>query len=333
MEIFFNSQNWVESIVGLFILGLFVTVFFHFTHGSGKYIFALFSFFCIFLFIINPLISFFTVFVAGLSIILRQRLQYKGKKKYQKAVAKFEGGGIRRGLTPPEIGAVLGIPFHRILMLVIVGLLDKGFVTIGDELNLQIRVSDPMQTRTHSLNTGVRATLRRQGAQELQQVLFSFEEPFLELLEQEDGKIIAEIDFSFTVKPFFQCVSERIGGYNLNETRDYYKKMITKYSESENFASFSSIHNNQEIEWKLLRMFLDEENTVGLDEYPRWLFNAKDPSEKKLSNKTLIDWIVRFEEAIKSRFSQEDFKNNLGKVMNGNASEVLKEIIHVTYHV
>jgi hypothetical protein len=333
MEIFFNNQNWVQILVGLFIWSLFAIVFFHFTHGSGKYIFVLFSVFYIVLFIINPLVSFFTALVAGLSLIFRQRLQSKSKKKYHKAIARFEGGGIRRGLTPPEIGVVLGIPFHRILTLVIVGLLDKGFISIGDERNLQIRVTDSMQTRTHSLNTEVRSSLRRQGAQELQQVLFPFEEPFLELLEQEDGKGIAEIDFSVTVKPFFQSVSERVGGYNLGETRDYYIKTVSKYSEGENFASFSGTRDHRDIEWKLLRVYLDDEYTLDRNEFPNWIFDAKDLSEKKLSNKALTDWVISLEEAIKSGLSPEDFKINLGKMVNENSLEILKEIIHATYHV
>jgi hypothetical protein len=333
MAIFFNNLNWIEILVGLFIWGLFATVFFHFTHGSGKYIFVSFSFFYIFLFIINPLISFFTALVAGVLLILQQRLQSKSKKKYQKAVAKFEGGGIRRGLTPPEIGAVLGIPFHRILTLVIVGLLDKRFVIIGDEHYLQIRVSDSMQTRSHSLNTEVRAALRRNSAQKLRQVLFPFEEPFLELLEQEDGKIVAEIDFSFTVKPFFQSVSDRVSGYDLNETRDYYIKMVLKYSEDGNSAGFSGIHDYREMEWKLLRLCLDDEYEVGLYELPGWFIAAEESSEKNLSNKDFTDWVIGLEEAIKSGLSQEDFKINLDKMVNENSSEILKEIIHVTYHI
>jgi hypothetical protein len=190
-----------------------------------------------------------------------------------------------------------------------------------------------MRTRTHSLNTEVRAALRRQGAQELKQVLFQFEDPFLELLEQEDGKGISEIDFSVTVKPFFQSVSERVGGYDLNETRDYYIKVIRKYSDGGNSASFSGTHDHREIEWKLLRVYLDDEYSLDRNKYPNWIFDTKVSSGKNQTKKVLSDWVFNLEEAIKSGMSQEDIKINLSKMVNEYSSEFLKEITHVTYHV
>jgi hypothetical protein len=330
MGIIFSNQNWVQILIGLFIWVLFAIVFFHFTQRFGRYIFILFFIFYIVLFIIKPQISFCATLVAGLVIIMRERLLSKKKRKYKKAIAKFERGGIRRGLTPPEIAAVFGKPFHHIFTLVVVSLLEKGFVVIYDERGLLLRVSDSMQTRTHSLNAEKRAKLRRQGAQELKQIIYLFEEPFLELLEQENGKGIAEIDFSVTVKPFFQSVAERIGGFDLNETRDYYQRIVQKL-ESGNSKTPSDFYINRGIEWKLLGMYLDGNYTLSFHEHPKWFFDPKDASEKKQSNNTLISWITSLEEAIKSGLSLEDFY--LGKAMNENSSEVLKEIIHATYHV
>ena len=333
MEKIFASQNWTHIFWGLFIWALFTIVFFHITKGSGKYIFALFSIVYVVLFIINPLVSFLVALITGLSLIIRQRNLSKSKKKYQKAIAKFEVGGIRRGLTPPEIGAVLGKPFHQIFTLVFIGLLEKRFVVVNDEHNLKLIVSDSMRTRNHSLNVKMRAALRRQGAQELKQVLFPFEEPFLELLEQEDGKRVVEIDFSVTVKPFYQLVSKRIGGDDLDKTREYYIKMVRKFSEGGNSASLSGPRNNREIEWKLLRMYLDDEYTFNVNEHPGWFFDSKDALVKKQSNRVLVEWVNSLEEAINSGLSQEDIKIDLGKMMNENSSEILEEIIHTTHHI
>lgn len=333
MNITFDYQNWISILIGSFIWILFTIKYFQFTQGFGKSIFALFSIFYIIVFIINPLFSYVIAVVEGILLFLWQKIKSRRKQKYHKVIAKFEAGGIRRGLTPPEIVAIFGKPFHQVVSLIFIGLLEKGFLVVEDQNNVKFKVSSSMETRAQSLNTEKRAKLRREGAQVLKQILYPFEEPFLELLEQENGKSIDEIDFGVTVKPFFNLIAERLGGFDLEKTRGYYESVIRRFSENRKSAVSLSINMNQSIEWKLLNFYLDEKYSLNLNEHPNWIYQNIITSSDRKPNMMLIKWINNLEEVVKSNLSQEDLNNNLGWMLNENSSDSIEEFIHTTYQI
>jgi hypothetical protein len=333
MDTFFNSQFWIQILLGFFIWLSFAVCYFYLTKGIGKFTFVSFSIFYIIVFIINPVASFVIGIVSGISIFIWLGLKSRRKQKYKNTVAKFEAGGIRRGLAPPEIAAVFGKPFHQILTLIFIGLLEKGFIFIDDEKNIKLKVSYTMETRTHSLNAEKRGKLRRIGAQESKQILFPFEEPFIELLEQEEGKEIAEIDFNVTVKPFYNSVAERLGGFDLEQTREYCESLLEWIFENEKFVGPINNNRKQRIEWNLLNSYLNEKYSLELDKLPIWFLYDNHSSDKHRPNKTLVKWIYSLEDKIKSRLSQEDIRLSLDRMMNENSSEFLQEIIHSTYHM
>jgi hypothetical protein len=272
------------------------------------------------------------VTIVTLVIIAWQFFQGKEKHKYQKAIAKFEGGGIRRGLSPPEIGVILGKPFHQVLTLIIVGLLEKGFIIFHDDAHFKFRVHEQMQTRELSINASKRAEFRRRGAQKLIQTLLPFEEPFLELFEQEDGKSIDKIDFGVTVTPFFQWIAERVGGFNLDQTREYYENLLLKFSGKGDSGLYLADTFIRGIDWNLLNMYISDDFAVDLDDRPNWFSDAKGPSADNQSNPSFIEWLQSLEEAIKTGLSQDDLEINLNRLMNKISSDTIQEIVHTTYH-
>ena len=76
-----------------------------------------------------------------------QYFRSRKKQVYLPAVARFEGGGIKRGLTPPEAAALLGKPIQTILGLVIVGLLRKGFLHPQSGEDFVFQVAPEMRSR------------------------------------------------------------------------------------------------------------------------------------------------------------------------------------------
>ena len=333
MDLIFLSQNWVQILLGSIIWVLFALIFFHLTRGFGKLFFILYSILYVVLFIIDPAISFIVTIIGGVSILVWQRLKSRGKQKFPKAIAKFEAGGIRRGLTPPEITAVFGKPFHKILTLIFIGLLEKGFIAIKDADKLQLKVSASIETRAHSLNAEKRAKIRRDSAQELKQILYPYEEPFLELLEQEDGKAIDEIDFSVTVNSFYKSLAERVGGFDLDQTRDYYRKVERTSLINQDSSNYHGTKLNRQIEWKLLGKYLADETTMEYNGYPHWLSIVGEESEKKQSNIAINAWINNLEKVIQSSLSEENVALHLSRIAQENSSELLEGIIHATYHV
>ena len=149
------------------------------------------------------------------------------KKSYLPAIAHIEGGGIKRGLTAPEAAIVLEEQLNKVLTLVLFGLLKKRVVEMVSEEPLVMRVAKPYEaTQKESLKA--RKALRLKAAQAENSLIHDYEHPFLDVLEKNEGKGVKEIDFSGPMKAFVKHTAVRVSGFNLNETRDYYKKIIQR---------------------------------------------------------------------------------------------------------
>jgi hypothetical protein len=187
-----------------------------------------------------------------------------------------------------------------------------------------------MRTRALSLNAKKRSELRRQGAQELKQVLYPFEEPLLELIEQEAGKGIGEIDFGVTIKPFIHLVSKRVCGYDLDQTRAYYQDLVRKATQGGDIESSQENGLSFGFAWK----FLDE-NGMGSEInvfHPKWFLNLKDLSKTKQEGMKLYEWFQKLEDSIESGLSQSDFEITISGELESVSSEIITEIAKATYH-
>jgi hypothetical protein len=332
MSILLDNLNAFQIIVGVIVWLIFTYIYFHFTHGIGKSVFILCSLIYVALLFYYPFVSFILLVMGIISLILNG-FHRKAKLPYQRAQAKFEGGGIRRGLTPPEVAVILGLPFPRIVVLILVGLLEKGFVIFGEHQFVRFRVSKQMRTREESLSSKKRAELRRQGAQELKQILFPFEELFLELIEQEEGNEISEIDFGVSVKPLIRLVSERVGGYDLSETREYYQKIILQASSGGDSDSISDKILILGISWKILGLYndhLSDYKDVGVR--PEWLSETQSVLKDEQTEVSLIEWIKTLENNIKSGLSLDYFEIDLSRKLNSISSDIMRDIVRATYH-
>jgi len=328
-----DETTLLQITVGIIIWVIYFFVFFRFTQGIGKSIFTLSSLFLLAIFFIYPKASFFLAVLFIVFIVTSYRVNRQIKIPYQRAQAKFEGSGIRRGLTPPEVAVILGKSFPQIITLILVGLLEKSFVIISDPQSMRFRVSNQMRTRELSLNSKKRSELRRQGAQELKQVLFPFEELFLELFEQEDGKGIREIDLGVSVKPLIKLVSERVGGHDLNCTREYYHKKIQKVSWEGDFQLSKDKIYDWGILWYLLGLWDGQIPGIEDSDYrPDWLFKSKNDSGKSYTKVPLIEWVKKLENEIKAGLSLEYLEFNHKGEFGSLSSEIMSKIIQATYH-
>lgn len=164
------------------------------------------------------------LFASWLLLVRRQRRQWR--PPYAAARARIEGGGIKRGLTPPEGAILLGRPLNMALTLVIFDLLRKGFVRQVDHALLTVEVVDAMCTHGLGLSAPGRTEKRLQAAQALHKPLHKYEEAFLEILETSPGTPVHVIDYGIAVQPLVHYVAGRVGGYDLEETRAYYHLII-----------------------------------------------------------------------------------------------------------
>jgi hypothetical protein len=330
MNSLLDNQIAFQLIVGLILWLLPTYLYIRFTHGVGKSLFIFISIIFWIVFMLNPIIPIFISIFAIIAFTITRGFQSTKKQSYQKAIAKFEGGGIRRGLTPPEAVAIMGKPYSRIIVLIIMSLLEKGFVALAENQPLKLHVSKLMRTRALSLNAKKRSELRRKAAQELKQVLYPFEEPFLELIEQESGKGIGEIDFGVTIKPFIHLVSERVGGYDLDQTRAYYQQLVRKVTLGGDIESSQDKGIIFDFEWK----FVDENiKDSEKNKYrPKWFLNFKDLSKMKQESMKLYEWVQNLEDAIESGLSQDDFEIKVSGELESISSEIITDIVKATYH-
>ena len=176
----FTNNISIRVLTGIvFWLG-FAWVFFRFSKGTGKTLFGLLSFGFGLSFYFLPILQLISLPLLMIILILFASFRERVQKPYETATASFEGGGIKHGLTPPEAAVLLKKPFNVILTSVIVGLLEKSFIVLDHISPVKLAVSSKMRTRNFSMNSVKRARRRRHVAQELGQVLFPFEELFIE---------------------------------------------------------------------------------------------------------------------------------------------------------
>jgi hypothetical protein len=159
---------------------------------------------------------------------LISRLRHRDAAPYQPAIARIEGGGIKRGLTPAEGAVLLGRPLNVTLTLVIFEMLRKGFLLQTAAEPLVVAVADAFRTHGSGLSAQARGDKRRQAAQAIPATLHVYEEPFLEILESNPSVPVAKLDFGVAVQPLVRYVASRVGGFSLQETRDYYKLIIER---------------------------------------------------------------------------------------------------------
>lgn len=224
--------KWLEDNEGTrFILGAAVVVllsfaFFRFSGGTGLTLWVILVGAAVLLLFNNvgsvlwalPL----SVFLVGFNeVTLRGR-----KGKYLPAIAQVEGGGIKRGLTAPEAAVLLELPLNKVLLLVLFGLLEKNMVQAESYDPLQLRVA--LEFDTGNRKDKEKRTHRLKVAQDIGIVVRDYEHIFLDTIDRNPGKTVSEINFGPSIKSLITHTAERLKGFDLSDTKDYYKKIVAR---------------------------------------------------------------------------------------------------------
>ncbi|MEX1248183.1 MAG: hypothetical protein WEA61_06835 [Anaerolineales bacterium] len=180
----------------------------------------------------NWTIAFLLLFTALILSMLALRYvrlrRNRAATPYQPAVARIEGGGVKRGLTPPEGAVLLGRPLNVTLTLVIFEMLRKGLLRQIAAEPLTVALAEAIRTQGSGLSAQARGERRRKAAQAIPAALHKYEEPFLELIEASHGMPITELDFGVAIQPLIRYVAGRVRGFSLEETRAYYRLIIER---------------------------------------------------------------------------------------------------------
>ncbi len=223
----FEASKNLRVISGIIFVVLFSFLFLRFTGGTGVTLWLILTAGVVWLLVTNPTFHMLAFFPLIGLVIWNESSLRKRKKKYLPPIAQVEGGGIKRGLTAPEAAALLEMPLNKVLTLIIFGLLKKGVLVQVKDNPLTVEVAPEFRAKELS-SLKERFERRRKAAQEKGIVLHKYEQRFLDAIEARPGRPVHKIDFSDAMKMFLRIVAQRMKGFDLSDTQDYYRRVVSR---------------------------------------------------------------------------------------------------------
>ena len=270
----FVGNPGIRLLAGILGAALFTFLFFRFSGGTGWTLWFLLGGALIWIYVVSPglhLLSFIPLIAL---IFVNERGLKKRKSKYLPPIVSVEGGGIKRGLTAAEAAALLEMPLNKVLTLVLFGLLKKGIVRQVQATPLKLEVNDAFRAALPTTQPD-KDKARRQAAQDTGVVLHKYEHAFLEALEDNPNKPVPQINFSKPMRAFLESLAARMKGFNLEETRDYYRRIVDRaITEAQSIGDLPEFEKtvDRNLEWILMS---DEYPTVfarpTYTYFPRWV--------------------------------------------------------------
>jgi hypothetical protein len=278
--------------------------------------------------------------------VLRALLKLFRRKStpYQPAVARIEGGGIKRGLTPPEGAVILGKPLNVTLTLVIFEMLRKGFLRQASATPLVVEVAEAFRTHGSGLSAQARGEQRRKAAQAINAALHKYEEPFLELIEEKPGIPATELDFGIAIQPLVRYVAGRVGGYNLEETRAYYRLIIDRAPREARSDGKLTFERQKVFDRNFGWVLLGEDFGSVLDQedysyVPVWMRieqgsrgDGEQGSERQHVFPGFAQWAKGVMGAMEGAVDEKDVKLTLGKETDAVTATLMNDVARATFY-
>ncbi len=255
---------------------------------------------------------------------------------YTPALARIEGGGVKRGLTPAEGAILLGRPLGITLTLVIFEMLRKGFLRQMAADPLTVELAEAFRTHGRGLSPQARGEQRRAAAQAINATLHIYEEPFLEIIEANPGRPIAELDLGVAVQPLVRYVAGRVGGYSLEESREYYRLIIERAPREARSDGRLTFERQKVLDrnfgWVLLGAdFARVLDAPELSYLPLWLRPPRSAGDE-LGRRSFAAWAQTVMAAMAGVVAETDVKLTLGREEDVTTATLLNDITRTTFY-
>jgi len=226
----FRESPAVRLWLGVAVGAAWTFLYFRFTGGTGVSVYVILTALGVWLFVVHPEAELLSVPVVAGLLFLNEWAMGRRRARYMPPIAQVEGGGIKRGLTAPEAALLLEMPLSKVLTLVIFGMLKKGILRQVAADPLHVAVNEPFAIDSQTLppTPEERAAIYRKVAQQTGVAIHTYEHPFLYLIESNPSRPLAEINFSVPMKQLIAHVLDRMKGFDLSDTRDYYRSIIRR---------------------------------------------------------------------------------------------------------
>ncbi|MCW5876363.1 MAG: hypothetical protein KIS85_05705 [Anaerolineales bacterium] len=255
---------------------------------------------------------------------------------YTPALARIEGGGVKRGLTPAEGAVLLGRPLHVTLTLVIFEMLRKGFLRQVAAEPLTVEVAEAFRTHNRGLSPQARGDQRRAAAQAINATLHLYEEPFLEIIEAHPGRPVAELDLGVAVQPLVRYVAGRVGGYSLEESREYYRLIIERAPREARSDGRLTFERQKVLDRNFGWVLLGEDFAAVLDApelsyLPLWLRPPR-AAVDELGGRSFAAWAQAVMDSLAGVVAEDDVRLTLGREEDATTATLLSDITRTTFY-
>ena len=275
-----NIDNLMDIIISILVGLLTWWVGYRVFRGAGKKLRILISVFFAGLAFFFPHIGRVIGFIALIAIGGLELWISNNKKNYSYSQLTYEGGGIRRGLLPVEVGALYALTPSNLFVLGLIDSIQKGFVSWSNDAGKGLVVSVDMDFRNSRgiLNPKSRRESRQEIAFQKKKLLTPTEDVLLEIFEQNDGKSLGDYSIQPWIEVLNRSVEAKLSGYDVVETQGYYKEFISHRL----LGVESGYFNAQEyLGWMILSRYLGDTNApIALQQLkktrPSWLKKGED---------------------------------------------------------
>lgn len=278
------------------------------------------------------------VFLAALvyAAVRLWRWRQANLQAYAPASARIEGGGVKRGLTPAEGAVLLGYPLPVTLTLVLFEMLRKGLLVQEAAQPLTVAVAEPFRTQGRGLSPQARGEQRRAAAQQINATLHLYEEPFLEIIEANPGRPVAELDLGVAVQPLVRYVASRVAGYSLSESRDYYRLIVERAPREARSDGRLTFERQKVLDrnfgWVLLgEDFVGVFDAAELVYAPVWLRPPRG-SGTELGAMSFARWAETVVDSLAGLVAEADVQVNLGREEDVTTAQLLSDIARTTFY-
>lgn len=197
--------------------------------------------------------------IVVLLIVVALKASKNRKLKYLPPKISVEGLGIKRGLTPVEVGILMEQPMDKILTMILFSTMQKEAVQIITREPLEVKVEETLPEDLHQ-----------------------YEKEFLEAFRPKDTRERTRALQEMMVN-LVKAVSEKMKGFSRKETLDYYKDIMEKAWQQVESADTPEVRGEryqEQMDWTMLDKDYDTRtrNVFGTGPvYMPWWWWRADP--------------------------------------------------------
>lgn len=163
----------------------------------------------------------------GVLAFLLEYRRYRQRKLYLSGRMTFEGGGIRRGLLPVEVGKLYERADGEIIQLGLIEALGAGTIALQEGDVIGFRLAEHLRVGDEMINPVEKREARKKAGRDAFQVISPTDDVLLELVRQHEGKPVAEIKANIWLEKVAEETEFAMTGFDLEQTLEYYDAYIT----------------------------------------------------------------------------------------------------------